>query len=204
VTRSASVVPLDQNRWRHDRAARGRALHGQSRDGLERQLLATLASAASLMEATSLIQKQAAEALRALAEPGGDEDAARPPIRVEDATRQFNRIEQAIQVLTSSPGRPDWPDRRDRPLWPAEARRHPKRPAEPLTARETVVLRLLCGTLSLGGIGRELDVSKNTVKSHVQAIYRKLGVSCRRDAIGRGRELSIVLLPAGCPPRTRR
>ena len=65
-------------------------------------------------------------------------------------------------------------------------------PAEPLTAREAAVLRLLPGTLPLHEIGQELGVSKNTVKSQVQAVYRKLGVSCRRDAIERGRELNLL------------
>ncbi len=32
----------------------------------------------------------------------------------------------------------------------------------------------------------------NTIKSHVRAVYRKLGVSSRRDAIQRGRELGIL------------
>ena len=58
--------------------------------------------------------------------------------------------------------------------------------------REIAVLRLLRGTLSLREIGQELFVSPNTVKTHAQAIYRKLGVSSRRDAVQRGRELGIL------------
>jgi LuxR family maltose regulon positive regulatory protein len=64
--------------------------------------------------------------------------------------------------------------------------------AEPLTAREISVLRLLAGTLSLREIGQELYVSSNTVKTHTQAIYRKLGVSTRRDAVQHGRRRGIV------------
>jgi LuxR family maltose regulon positive regulatory protein len=64
--------------------------------------------------------------------------------------------------------------------------------AEPLTAREVSVLRLLGGTLSLREIGQELYVSSNTVKTHTQAIYRKLGVSTRRDAVEQGRHRGIV------------
>jgi LuxR family transcriptional regulator, maltose regulon positive regulatory protein len=63
---------------------------------------------------------------------------------------------------------------------------------EPLTAREVSVLRLLGGTLSLREIGRELYVSSNTIKTHTQAIYRKLGVSTRRDAVQQGRHQGIV------------
>ena len=63
--------------------------------------------------------------------------------------------------------------------------------AEPLTEREVAVLRLLGGSLSLREIGQELYVSANTVKTHTQAIYRKLGVSTRHDAVERGKQLGL-------------
>jgi LuxR family transcriptional regulator, maltose regulon positive regulatory protein len=63
--------------------------------------------------------------------------------------------------------------------------------AEPLTEREAAVLRLLGGSLSLREIGQELYVSANTVKTHTQAIYRKLGVSTRRDAVEQGKQLGF-------------
>jgi LuxR family maltose regulon positive regulatory protein len=59
----------------------------------------------------------------------------------------------------------------------------PSGPGQPLTEREKTVLRLLGGTLSLRGIGAELYLSQNTVKTHIRSIYRKLGVSTRHDAI---------------------
>ena len=52
--------------------------------------------------------------------------------------------------------------------------------ADPLTEREEAVLHLLQGTLSLREIGQELHLSANTIKTHAQAIYRKLGVSTRQ------------------------
>jgi LuxR family transcriptional regulator, maltose regulon positive regulatory protein len=64
--------------------------------------------------------------------------------------------------------------------------------AEPLTEREVAVLRLLGGTLSLREIGQELYVSANTVKTHTQAIYRKLGVSTRHDAVEQARRLGLL------------
>ncbi|HEV3292463.1 MAG TPA: LuxR C-terminal-related transcriptional regulator [Streptosporangiaceae bacterium] len=63
--------------------------------------------------------------------------------------------------------------------------------AEPLTDREITVLHLLGGSLSLREIGLELYVSANTVKTHTQAIYRKLGVSTRHEAVEQGRLLGI-------------
>ncbi len=64
-------------------------------------------------------------------------------------------------------------------------------PDDCLTGREEDVLRLLRGSLSLREISRELYVSPNTVKTHAQAIYRKLGVSSRHDAVRRGREIGV-------------
>ena len=53
------------------------------------------------------------------------------------------------------------------------------------------MLRLLRGSLSLREIGQELYLSQNTIKTHTQAIYRKLGVSTRHDAIARGYDIDI-------------
>jgi LuxR family maltose regulon positive regulatory protein len=62
---------------------------------------------------------------------------------------------------------------------------------EPLSERELDVLRLL-GT-DLGGpeIARELIVSLNTVRTHTQNIYTKLGVNNRRAAVRRAAELGL-------------
>jgi LuxR family transcriptional regulator, maltose regulon positive regulatory protein len=71
----------------------------------------------------------------------------------------------------------------------------PRRPVQvvaPLTERELAVLRLLPSRLSTREIGRELDVSPNTVRSHVQAIYRKLGVSSRTEAVTQARQLGLL------------
>jgi LuxR family maltose regulon positive regulatory protein len=61
-----------------------------------------------------------------------------------------------------------------------------------LTQQEFRVLKLLQGDLSERDIGRELYVSHSTVHSHVRAIYRKLAVSSRADALERGRELGLL------------
>jgi LuxR family maltose regulon positive regulatory protein len=57
--------------------------------------------------------------------------------------------------------------------------------AEPLTEREQAVLSLLRKSMSVSEIARELYLSGNTVKTHRRAIYRKLGVSTRQEAIER-------------------
>ena len=60
-----------------------------------------------------------------------------------------------------------------------------------LTDRELVVLRALCGPLSLREIARELHVSHNTVKSQVGSLFRKLSVHDRADAQRAARELRV-------------
>ena len=66
---------------------------------------------------------------------------------------------------------------------------------EPLTPRELEILTMLAAVGSLTDIADELVVSVNTVKTHVRSIYRKLGVSSRRAAARRARELRLVAQP---------
>jgi len=61
-----------------------------------------------------------------------------------------------------------------------------------LTEAEAGVLRMLIGFLTLTEIAAAMHLSPNTVKTHVAAIYRKLGVHRRRDAIRLARELGLV------------
>ncbi len=63
---------------------------------------------------------------------------------------------------------------------------------EPLTERELDVLRLLQGDLSLSQIASELHLSYNTVKTHARAIYRKLGVHVRTEAVLIARRQSLI------------
>jgi LuxR family maltose regulon positive regulatory protein len=72
------------------------------------------------------------------------------------------------------------------------SRSGPRGPVEGLTDRELDVLRLLPSHLTQREIGRQLDVSLNTVKSYTQSLYRKLGVSSRTDAVDRARGLYLL------------
>jgi LuxR family maltose regulon positive regulatory protein len=62
---------------------------------------------------------------------------------------------------------------------------------DPLTERELVVLRYLESRLTTSEIGSELYVSVNTVRTHAKAVYRKLGVGSRRDAVAEAHRLGI-------------
>ena len=59
--------------------------------------------------------------------------------------------------------------------------RAPERP-EALTGRETEVLKLLARGWANKQIARELFVEEKTVKAHVSAVLRKLGVTSRTQA----------------------
>jgi LuxR family maltose regulon positive regulatory protein len=63
---------------------------------------------------------------------------------------------------------------------------------EELSAREMSVLRLLGSELSIAQIGDELYISRNTVKTHVRGIYRKLDADTRAAAVARARELGLL------------
>jgi LuxR family maltose regulon positive regulatory protein len=63
---------------------------------------------------------------------------------------------------------------------------------EKLSDRERSVLLLLPTELSLPDIASSLFVSSNTVKTHTRAIYRKLGVARRIEAVDRAQELGLI------------
>jgi LuxR family maltose regulon positive regulatory protein len=66
---------------------------------------------------------------------------------------------------------------------------------EPLSERELEVLRLLASDLGGPAIARELVVSLNTVRTHTNHIYAKLGVNNRRAAVRRAGELALLSRP---------
>jgi LuxR family maltose regulon positive regulatory protein len=72
----------------------------------------------------------------------------------------------------------------------------PSAPASVLTASLTTaelrILRFLPTHLSFREIAERIFVSANTVKTQANAIYRKLDVSCRSDAVTRARQLGLL------------
>jgi LuxR family maltose regulon positive regulatory protein len=106
-------------------------------------------------------------------------------------------IERARQLITAfaDPGMLDsLLDRTERAL--GRPSRWRPSVAAALTDRELVVLRLLATTLSQPEIAHELYVSVNTVRTHTQGIYRKLGVASRQEAVATAREHHLLPDPA--------
>jgi LuxR family transcriptional regulator, maltose regulon positive regulatory protein len=63
---------------------------------------------------------------------------------------------------------------------------------EPLSDRELTALRYLASRLTYREIASELYISVNTLKSHVKAIYRKLGASTREEAVQTARQIGLL------------
>jgi DNA-binding CsgD family transcriptional regulator len=61
-----------------------------------------------------------------------------------------------------------------------------------ISPRELVVLKELAAGRSNKQIARRLEVSPNTVKTHLARLYEKLGAERRTDAVNRARELGII------------
>src|SRR5918993_1559897 len=63
---------------------------------------------------------------------------------------------------------------------------------DPLTDRETEILRLMAGGFSNKEIANSLGVAQGTVKNHVSNILSKLGVRDRTRAVLKAFELKLV------------
>lgn len=182
------LVPFFQHQEFHDRADRrsgsrpprsGRQGADRPSQGrLEEPPAVTLVLVASLLEELVRLQKQTVELLREMAHTQENaaiqrQGIAREPARLLASVPAQPRPDKGQSERAADPGLPAWLE-------------------EPLTQSEAAVLRRLTTTLSLREISRELDVSRNTVKTHTRAIYRKLRVSNRHDAVQRARELAIL------------
>lgn len=63
---------------------------------------------------------------------------------------------------------------------------------DPLTERETEVLRLMAGGYSNKEIAQIFDVSEGTIKNHVSSVLSKVGVRDRTRAVLKGLELGLI------------
>jgi DNA-binding NarL/FixJ family response regulator len=61
-----------------------------------------------------------------------------------------------------------------------------------LSARECEVLEMLAAGHANKVIARRLDISPNTVKTHIARVYEKLAVASRTQAVHKARTLDIL------------
>jgi LuxR family maltose regulon positive regulatory protein len=64
--------------------------------------------------------------------------------------------------------------------------------AASITPREQHMLRLLGASLSNQEIAEQCSIAPSTVKTHLENIYRKLGVNSRTQAVEQARMLNLV------------
>jgi LuxR family maltose regulon positive regulatory protein len=154
----------------------GQQQQARSRSAHAARLRPLLVSTIPVVSVQALLEL--ARAYIALLDPGGAEAvlrqvrdilADRPDLGVLPA--QADELGSMLDRITGPPGGPS-----------------------SLTSAELRLLPLLCTHLSLEEIGRRQHVSRNTVKTHVGSVYRKLGVSSRAEAVTRGRELGLTVL----------
>lgn len=74
----------------------------------------------------------------------------------------------------------------------SEIRLRGKEERTPLTPRESDVLTLTAEGLSAPEIGFKLHISAATVKTHMQSVYEKLGVSDRAAAVAEGMRQGLL------------
>lgn len=114
-------------------------------------------------------------------------DAAIPGVLRHDASAV--QIAAAVAALAAGLA-VRWPG------WASEREGFAAQPAAPklLTPREVEVLAAVGDGLSNKAIARRLGISAHTVKYHLEAVFLKLGVRSRAEAVTRGLRLGVHFL----------
>jgi DNA-binding CsgD family transcriptional regulator len=86
---------------------------------------------------------------------------------------------------------PDLLERQERKIRKSRASRVEATDGQ-LTERELEVHRLLQTELTVSELGKLLYVSPSTIKSHVKSVYRKLGVSSRKEAVEQAHARKLI------------
>jgi DNA-binding CsgD family transcriptional regulator len=93
-------------------------------------------------------------------------------------------LAEAVQALPDQEAAPSGGRSPARPSRPADGSR--------LTAREREVLRLVAQGLSSRAIGRQLFLAPSTVNYHLTAVFNKLGVGTRAQAVAVAAQRGLV------------
>lgn len=65
-------------------------------------------------------------------------------------------------------------------------------PNSPLTQRETMILQLISEGKTYAQISEELDISKETAKTHIKNVYKKLRVKSRSEALAKAAQDKLI------------
>jgi LuxR family maltose regulon positive regulatory protein len=112
--------------------------------------------------------------------------------RLADADATLRSAREALGELSDSGPLPALADAVAQELEAAGDRASSGELLEPPSDAELAVLRQLAGDLSTREIAERLYLSQNTIQSHTRALYRKLGVHTRSDAVARATTLGLL------------
>ena len=112
--------------------------------------------------------------------------------RLGEAEATLRSARQALDELSDSGPAPALADEVERDLQTARRRASSGEVLERPSEAELVVLRLMATDLSNREIGERLFLSPNTIRSHRRALYSKLGVHSRTEAIARATTLGLL------------
>jgi LuxR family maltose regulon positive regulatory protein len=119
--------------------------------------------------------------------------SSRVALALGEARRAESLLAQAQRELARYPDcgmLPHWWSKEQRALEAAHGGAGMLR--EPLTEAELRVLDLAPTHLTLEEIGRNLCISRNTVKTHLKVIYSKLNVASRGEAVDRAQAIGLI------------
>jgi LuxR family maltose regulon positive regulatory protein len=111
--------------------------------------------------------------------------------RLKEAEATLRAARDELAELADSGRIPALADEVTRELEAAKSRASGGDVLEWPTQAELAVLKLLDSDLSTRQIGEHLFLSPHTIRSHTRAIYRKLGVNTREDAVARATQLGL-------------
>ena len=112
--------------------------------------------------------------------------------RLAEADTTLRSAREALSEIVDCGAVPALADDVQRELEQAKGRASSGEVLEPPSEAEVAVLQLLASDLSTREIGERLFLSPNTIRSHTRALYHKLGVHSRTDAIARATALGLL------------
>jgi LuxR family transcriptional regulator, maltose regulon positive regulatory protein len=202
-----ALIALEENDWAAGQLLASRALAQVERRGLAEDPACALVFAVSALvrahrdrvENAQGDRRRAVELLTALEDhaPWLEIETrvclARAALRLGDVAGARTLLAEATRMAGRSddmPGLRSWIDDLDSQVdaFAATALVGPSS----LTTAELRVLALLPTHLTFPEMGRGLHVSANTIKTHAHAVYRKLDVCSRSEAVVRARETGLL------------
>ena len=112
--------------------------------------------------------------------------------RLDEAAEMFARARDSLDELPDAGILPGLLAEVEQEIATARERTTAGEVVTALSDAELTVLRLIAEGLSIREIGARLYVSENTVRTHRRAVYRKLGVHSRDEAVARATAWGIL------------